>query len=85
MKFAGTKNLELMGTKTLLDELIKNIVEDVKNQTLSLGKVGDKCTWTKINIRIVSFFFKIFLNKKRLCRKLKFYDENEEEIRTKET
>lgn len=81
MKFAGTKNLELMGTKTLLDELIKNIVEDVKNQTLSLGKVGDKCTWTKINIRIVSFF----LNKKRLCRKLKFYDENEEEIRTKET
>ena len=48
MKFVGRNDLELMRAKTLLDEVTKDKLEDVKDQTLSFEKVGDKCMWTKI-------------------------------------
>lgn len=57
-------------------------LEDIKDQNLISGKVDVEYTWTKVNIRRLSFSISW---SKRLCQKLKFQDqEDEEEIRTEE-
>lgn len=57
-------------------------LEDIKDQNLISGKVDVEYTWTKVNIRRLSFSISW---SKRFCQKLKFQDQDdEEEIRTEE-
>ena len=52
MKFVGIKEATMIKMEiTLKRELTENYPKDVKDQTFQLGKVGDKQTWAKENIR----------------------------------